>query len=158
MEATRARYEARFGKERADRITQTYRNLLIFPNLIIIDSTAITVRTFYPRSPDFLDITAWNIAPVDESASDRALRLDNFLTFFGPGGFATPDDVEMLESCQRGFAAQGHGWSDISRGMKSDPRPGDEFQIRTFWRRWNELMASPSPVSPSPEIRLRDEA
>jgi hypothetical protein len=30
----------------------------------------------------------------DESAEDSALRLDSFLTFLGPGGFATPDDVE----------------------------------------------------------------
>ena len=55
-----------------------------------------------------------------ESAEDSALRLDNFLTFLGPGGFATPDDVEMLESCQRGFANREVGWSDISRGMKRE--------------------------------------
>jgi hypothetical protein len=53
-------------------------------------------------------------------AEDSALRLDCLLTFLGPGGFATPDDVEMLESCQRGFVNREVEWSDLLRGMKSE--------------------------------------
>jgi hypothetical protein len=88
-----------------------------------------------------MEINAWALAPIDESAEDSALRLDNFLTFLGPGGFATPDDVEMLESCQRGFANREVEWSDNSRGMKSEhPLVTDELHIRAFWRRWNQLM------------------
>ncbi|MCU1464056.1 MAG: p-cumate dioxygenase, partial [Acidimicrobiales bacterium] len=74
-------------------------------------------------------------------------RLDNFLTFLGPGGFATPDDVEALESCQQGFAATEVEWSDISRGMNlEEPRPLDELQMRTWWRRWRELMTGRVPA------------
>jgi p-cumate 2,3-dioxygenase subunit alpha len=139
--AIQRKFEERFGVERAFKITQTNRNLLIFPNLIINDIMAITVRTFFPRTPDYMDITAWALAPVDEPPEHRALRLDNFLTFLGPGGFATPDDVEMLESCQRGFANREVGWSDMSRGMKREqPLQNDELQMRAFWRRWHELM------------------
>ena len=29
-------------------------------------------------------------------------------------GFATPDDIEALESCQIGFAAGGQEWNDVS--------------------------------------------
>jgi hypothetical protein len=91
-----------------------------------------------------MEVNAWALAPIDESAEDSALRLDNFLTFLGPGGFATPDDVEMLESCQRGFMNREAQWSDISRGMKRDhPSIIDEMQMRTFWRRWNVLMTEP---------------
>ena len=54
---------------------------LIFPNLIINDIMAITVRTFFPVAPDYIEINAWALAPIDESAENRALRLDNFLTF-----------------------------------------------------------------------------
>ena len=105
---------------------------------------AITVRTFYPVSPDYMEVNAWSLAPIDESAEDSALRLDNFLTFLGPGGFATPDDVEMLETCQRGFANREVVWSDISRGMKREhPAITDELQMRAFWRRWNHLMTEP---------------
>jgi hypothetical protein len=122
-------------------MTQTNRNLLIFPNLIINDIMAITVRTFFPRTPDYMDITAWALAPIDERPEHRAMRLDNFLTFLGPGGFATPDDVEMLEACQMGFANREVEWSDISRGMKREhPLPNDELQMRAFWRQWHELI------------------
>ena len=91
-----------------------------------------------------MEVNAWALAPIDESAEDSALRLDNFLTFLGPGGFATPDDVEMLETCQRGFANREVAWSDISRGMKRErPALTDELQMRAFWRRWNHLMTAP---------------
>jgi p-cumate 2,3-dioxygenase alpha subunit len=84
-------------------------------------------------------VEAWALAPAEEAEGSPALqrRLDSFLTFLGPGGFASPDDVEALESCQQGFAAQPRvEWSDISRGMTRVPQPADELQIRTFWRAW----------------------
>jgi p-cumate 2,3-dioxygenase subunit alpha len=138
------RLEERFGPERAFRIAQTGRNLLIFPNLIINDIMAITVRAFFPVSPDYMEVNAWNLAPKEEDVQDSELRLDNFLSFLGPGGFATPDDVEMLEACQRGFANREVEWSDISRGMlREHPSISDELQIRTFWRRWHELLTAP---------------
>ncbi len=144
FEALRRRFEDRFGKERAWRICETSRNLGVFPNLVINDIMAITIRTFHPVTPDYMEVNAWALAPADESAEDSALRLDNFLTFLGPGGFATPDDVEMLESCQMGFRNREVEWSDISRGMKREhPTITDELQMRAFWRRWNQLMTEP---------------
>ena len=68
-------------------------------------------------------------------------RLDSFLSFLGPGGLATPDDTEALESCQQGFRSGGVEWSDLSRGFHRDPRGNDELQIRSFWRRWQSLIA-----------------
>src|SRR5262245_23160251 len=141
LAAIQKRLEQRFGAEWAYRVAQTSRNLQIFPNLIINDIMAVTVRTFFPVSPDYMEISAWALAPKEESSENRALRLDNFLTFLGPGGFATPDDVDMLESCQKGFINREVGWSDISRGMKrAQPVTTDELQMRTFWRRWYELI------------------
>jgi hypothetical protein len=76
----------------------------------------------------------------------RARRLENFITFQGPGGFATPDDLEVLEACQAGFRAVGGvPWSDMSRGMSLDNSgqpctTSDEGQLRAFWRRWQALM------------------
>jgi p-cumate 2,3-dioxygenase subunit alpha len=91
-----------------------------------------------------MEVNAWALAPIDESAEDSALRLDNFLTFLGPAGFATPDDIEMLESCQRGFVNREVEWSDLSRGIKSEqPLATDDLQLRTFWRRWNQLITEP---------------
>src|SRR5919112_880863 len=81
------------------------------------------------------------------AARSRARRLDAFLTFYGPGGFATPDDVEALELVQQGLANWHEDrWSEMSRGMgkESEQLNSDEHHLRIFWRRWNELMGVPA--------------
>jgi benzoate/toluate 1,2-dioxygenase alpha subunit len=117
------------------------RNHLIFPNLFIIDLVmGCTIRTFYPDAPDYMEVTAWQLVPNGEDESLRRMRMSNFLTFWGPAGLATPDDVEALERCQKGFAGwKAAPWSDISRGMNGNP-VNSEAQMRVFWRRWNELV------------------
>jgi p-cumate 2,3-dioxygenase alpha subunit len=133
--------EQRLGKERAHRTADFDRNVFIFPNLILI-STWRTVRTFYPVAPDYMEVEAWALMPKGESQGLRQKRLENFISFLGPAGFGTPDDVSALEGCQKGFAAHREArWSDISRGMARDkPVATDELQIRAFWRRWHALM------------------
>ncbi len=122
------------------RIMDGIGNMLIFPNLVFVDNFK-TIRTFFPPSLDYVEITAWGLMPKEDSPELRQKRIDNFLSFLGPGGFATPDDVEALENCQRGFANREVEWSDISRGMKrQQPSVTDELQMQTFWRRWNELI------------------
>ena len=119
------------------------RNLVIFPNLVIIDLVmGVVIRKIDPQSPDYMEVTSWELVPPEDGPDLMKQRLDNFLTFWGPGGLATPDDVEALEACQRGFAGVKElPWSDISRGMHKDtPASSDEFQMRTWWRQWNELI------------------
>ena len=143
MEAIYSRLVARLGEDRARRISTHNRNLLIFPNLVINDIMAITIRTFYPEAPGQMIVNGWALAPREESDWARKYRLFNFLEFLGPGGFATPDDVEALQSCQLGFAnAASADWSDISKGMGNpEPSYDDELQMRVFWTRWNALVA-----------------
>ena len=134
----------RLGSARAARVADTNRNLCIFPNLVINDGSSVTVRHFYPIAPDRMHVTAWALGPVEETEAQRARRLHAFLTFYGPGGFATPDDVAALEAAQLGFAAWREvPWSDLSRGMAkaSDAQLAtDEGHLRVFWRKWRELM------------------
>ena len=132
---------ARHGRNKALRMCEKSRNLLIFPNLIINDIMAVTIRVFQPTGPASMDVTAWELAPAGEAGIRLRRRLDSFLTFLGPGGFATPDDVEVLESCQHGFRSGGVEWSDVSRGLHREPRGNDELQMRCFWRRWQSLIA-----------------
>ena len=148
MALVRRRLVEKYGEERAYRMADTSRNLLIYPNLIINDVVAITIRYFEPLAPDDMDVTAWHIVPREESDTVLASRLDSYLTFLGPGGFATPDDVEALESCQAGFRASELEWSDISRGMLT-PTPGtsDELQMRGFWRQWHANMQGMSKTN-----------
>ncbi len=137
----RRRLVEKYGEERAYLMADTSRNLLIYPNLVINDFVAITIRYFEPLAPDHMEVTAWHLVPEGESEAMRAKRLDSFLTFLGPSGFATPDDVEALESCQAGYRATEAEWSDLSRGMlKREPGTSDELQMRGFWRQWHAHM------------------
>ena len=143
--AIRAELESRLGSDRARRVAETNRNLVIFPNLVINDGSSVTVRAFWPVAADHMRVTAWALGPVEESESARARRLDSFLTFYGPGGFATPDDVEALETVQAGLATWREvPWSEMSRGMNKagEQLNTDELHLRTFWRRWNAMMAA----------------
>jgi p-cumate 2,3-dioxygenase alpha subunit len=145
IEAGRARLVAAFGKERGLRMAELSRNMIIFPNLVINDIMAITVRTFYPLAADRMAVSAWALGVKGEDARLRALRLFNFLEFLGPGGLATPDDVEALESCQRGYRNQREAaWNDISKGMPRGAlaRTDDEEQMRCFWREWDRRIAA----------------
>jgi p-cumate 2,3-dioxygenase alpha subunit len=139
----RAELEARLGPERAAKVANGNRNLIIFPNLVINDIMALTVRIFYPHAPNYQTVTSWALAPKGEARDFRKRRLDNFLEFLGPGGFATPDDVEALESCQKSYAnAPGAKWNDISRGALNEVCAADqEEQMRCFWREWDRRMA-----------------
>jgi len=143
IEKIREELTNRLGSERSQRVAETNRNLVIFPNLVLNDGSAVTIRTFHPVRPDLMNVTAWALGPIEESEVARAVRLDSFLTFYDPGGFATPDDVEALESVQKGMATfKEVPWSVMSRGMSKDGEQlnTDELHLRAFWIRWKELM------------------
>jgi p-cumate 2,3-dioxygenase subunit alpha len=142
IEQIKGRLVERFGVEKGLRMAESSRNMIIFPNLILLDGMSITVRTFFPVAPDYTEVAAWALAPKDENKEFRARRLNSFLEFFGPGGLATPDDNEALELCQEGFKNFVEApWNDISKGMnKEAPAASDEHQMRVFWMRWNELI------------------
>ncbi|HEY1973493.1 MAG TPA: aromatic ring-hydroxylating dioxygenase subunit alpha [Pseudonocardia sp.] len=142
------------GEEYTARMYNLSRNTIVFPNLAVIDlNFGIQIRTMYPTAPDHTEITGWQLIAPEIAEELKAYRIDNALSFWGPGGLATPDDVAALEQCQRGFVTRSEvGWSDISKGMsKATPGVFDENQMRTFWRRWNHLMtgAESEPEGPS---------
>ena len=143
IEKIRAELVARLGEERARRVADTNRNLVIFPNLVVNDGSSVTIRTFHPTAPDRMEVTAWALGPRGESALARSIRLDSFLTFYGPGGFATPDDVEALESVQQGMGAWREvPWSVMTRGMEKEGEQlnTDELHLREFWIHWDRYL------------------
>jgi len=147
IDAIRARLEANHGTERMKYITETQKNLIIFPNLVINDIQAITVRSIEPESHNFMRVTGWALGPKEESARLRAIRLDNFVSFLGPAGFGSPDDIEMLEICQKGVESSPIEWTELSKGMSSDENvltrtggPDDEVQFQAFWAQWDRVM------------------
>ena len=44
-----------------------------------------------------MEIDAWANLPRGESPELRQRRFENFISFVGPAGFGTPDDVYALE-------------------------------------------------------------
>ena len=143
IERLRAELVSRLGEARARRVADTNRNLVIFPNLVVNDGSSVTIRTFHPTAPDRMEVTAWALGPRGESARARAIRLDSFLTFYGPGGFATPDDVEALESVQKGMSTWREvPWSVMTRGMEKQGEQlnTDELHLREFWIHWDRYM------------------
>lgn len=158
MEKIEQRLTEKYGAERAERISKKNRNLFIFPNLVVNDIMALTLRTYYPVAPDYMTINAWALGPDEESAWARKYRLYNFLEFLGPGGFATPDDAEALEHCQRGFKNSKEAqWNDISKGMgKAVTATNDEAQMRGFWIQWNKRLfpSSEAAAVPHPADRI----
>lgn len=138
----------RLGPERGNIVVNGDRNVVIFPNLVINDIMAVTIRTYYPTDAGHMKINSWALAPIGESATSRDRRMRSFVEFLGPAGFATPDDVEMLESAQKAYGAFPDMWNDCSRGMQMEkPTKTEELQLRTFWRRWRQLMNGSSDKS-----------
>ena len=143
IERIRAELVARLGEARAKRVADTNRNLLVFPNLFLLDGSSVSLRTFEPLAPERMRVRAWALGPVEETPAARKIRLDSFLTFSGPGGLATPDDVEALESVQRGLATWREvAWSPITRGMAKEGEQlnTDERHLRAFWIEWDKRM------------------
>jgi p-cumate 2,3-dioxygenase subunit alpha len=159
MQETYRKLEARLERPRAHRIANLNRNIVIFPNLCLIDGTGIVIRTMHPEAPDRMLVNTWAIAPKEESEWLRAIRLRNFLEFLGPGGLATPDDNEALERCQKGYRnIKEAPWTDMSKGAldASELPMDDELQLRAFWLEWaKHIDRYPVPPEPPPPLPSR---
>jgi len=131
----------RYGEARGHSMTDFSRFLIVFPNLAFHDTqSGFKFRQWWPVGPDMMEVNQWELVPRREPAGLAGLRLDGSVTFQGPGGFGTPDDIEALESCQIGYRAPELEWSDVSRGMRRDARSDDELTARGFWRHWHAMI------------------
>jgi p-cumate 2,3-dioxygenase subunit alpha len=137
----RGEHAQRLGEPYTHQMLNTTRNVNVFPNLVVIDiQFGIQIRTMWPVAPGHTEIIGWQLSPSDVTPSVHGYRMSNAITFWGPAGLATPDDIEALEQCQRGFSAVREvEYSDLSRGMGQAETPGGgELPQRAFWRAWNE--------------------
>lgn len=94
------------------------RNLTVFPNMQIADSTSLNIRTFRPLAVDKTEMRYYCLAPIGEDPEVRAWRLRQFEDFFNVSGFATPDDTTCYEDIQIGLHARQIEWiQGYARGM-----------------------------------------
>lgn len=147
----RAEMVERLGAERASQVADASRILFVFPNLLLFDLEALSIRQLEPVSAGVTEVRAWQYVPNGEPDETRQIRLRTMASFIGPGGLATPDDMEAYEAVQRGIeATKGdtrgfNDWSDMSRGMISEVRGEqgrsiDEGAMRSFWRAWSHVV------------------
>jgi benzoate/toluate 1,2-dioxygenase alpha subunit len=114
----RGELAAEFGETRARWMTTHLRNLLLYPNVFLMDQMSTQIRSFRPLSVDRTEITTVCIAPKGESAESRRVRIRQYEDFFNASGMATPDDLAAFNSSQNGFNGRLARWNDLSRGAK----------------------------------------
>ena len=114
------------------------RNMLIYPNLIINDIMAVTMRTFMPTMAASMTITAWEVPPRDELLRGAAAAAGQLPRLPRPQRVRHPGDIEAWNPASKRFASGGVEWNAISHGMGRYPQATDEEQMRAFWRRWRD--------------------
>jgi p-cumate 2,3-dioxygenase alpha subunit len=149
IEAKKAELLAKWGAERGTRMATRTRNLVIFPNTILNDVLALSIRSSFPESPTTSRSNIWHLAPVGEHPLVRKVRFENQLTFVGPGGFAHPDDYEIFDRRAIADSFSLPFLHDYSKGMEpgtnDDLRTGkgdhaDEAQQRAWWTQWDRVL------------------
>ena len=158
---TKERLEKELSPEQVRWILERGRNLVVFPNVSIMDNPSTQIRVLRPLSPDRLEVTVYCIAPVGESQGARAARLRKFEDFYLTAGMATSDDAAALESTHEGSQGPAGRWNDFSRGRGTMVEGADEdakalgftpvssnadWEHETlfygFYREWRRLMSA----------------
>lgn len=124
-------------------------NLWIFPNL---GCTADHIRIVTPLGPEVTQVELVHVVPKEATADERLRRIRRHEDFYGPGGFAMPDDLEVpLRRVTAGIHADRMSRRiDLSRGIDREQvdekgrhsgHLTDEVPARGFYRCWRRLMS-----------------
>ena len=141
----RATWESQYGVERTKRLLDYSRNVFLYPNTLISEQFPM-IRTHFPLSADVTESTAWSLVPAEEDLKLREGRIRQFLSFLGPGGFGTPDDIEIMEQSQKNcHAMPDDAYLNVSRGMlREKAQPDDELSNRLILREWRRQLSARS--------------
>ena len=143
--------EKRYGPERARQLVTTIAPLVyVFPNLMYLMTH---IRRVQPVSVDetYVYYQPMFLEGVPSEINETRLRFHEF--GFGPAGFISPDDVEIMERNQIGIQAQGNDVSFIGRGIHREKVMADggtagftmdENHLRGMWTHYAKLMRDPS--------------
>jgi len=120
--------EARVGGAKAEWMLKRQRNLLVYPNVQLMEQASSQIRVFRPISYNRTEVKIYCIAPRNETQSMRERRLRQYEDFFNATGMATPDDLMEFEQCQRGYEGREVKWQQgYDRGMADMIDGGDEL-------------------------------
>jgi salicylate 5-hydroxylase large subunit len=115
----------------------------VFPNVIFQQQVnSLSTRQIIPNGPRSFDFiwTHFGFADDDEAMVERRLRQANL---FGPAGFVSADDGEVIEFSQDGFE-QNADIATLCELGGTDVGPAShavtETLIRSMYRYWREVM------------------
>jgi len=116
----------------------------LFPSVILQQQVnSVSTRQILPAGPGVFDFvwTHFAFADDDDAMVQRRLRQANL---FGPAGFVSADDGEVIELSQRAFATSPGGHTTVELGGR-DVGDADhmitETLIRGMYRYWQKVMA-----------------
>ena len=128
-----------------ERLTPSVTMITLFPSLIIQQQVnSLSTRHIVPRGVGEFDFvwTHFGFADDTQEMTRRRLRQANL---FGPAGFVSADDGEVIEFSQDGFRQWGEGGSTLCELGGTDTGPAahmvTETLIRSMYGYWKKVMA-----------------
>ena len=125
-------------------ITPTVTMITLFPSLIIQQQVnSLSTRHIVPRGPGEFDFvwTHFGFADDTPEMTQRRLRQANL---FGPAGFVSADDGEVIELSQSGFAQAGEAGATLCElggtGTEMTEHMVTETLIRSMYAYWKKVM------------------
>ena len=122
---------------------ETVGMITVFPSVILQQQVnSLTTRQIVPTGPDGFDFhwTHWCYA---DDPPEMRLRRTRQANLFGPAGFVSADDGEIIEMSQQGFLAAPDEAALVIMGGR-EIAPTDhmvtETAIRGMYRYWREVM------------------
>jgi salicylate 5-hydroxylase large subunit len=126
-------------------ITPTVTMITLFPSLIIQQQVnSLSTRHIVPRGEGEFDFvwTHFGFADDTPEMARRRLRQANL---FGPAGFVSADDGEVIELSQGGFRQGGEGGETLCElggtGTEATEHMVTETLIRSMYAYWRRVMA-----------------
>jgi salicylate 5-hydroxylase large subunit len=126
-------------------ITPTVTMITLFPSLIIQQQVnSLSTRHIVPRGEGEFDFvwTHFGFEGDSPEMTQRRLRQANL---FGPAGFVSADDGEVIELSQDGFRQRGEDGSTLvelgGTGTEGTEHMVTETLIRSMYAYWRKVMA-----------------
>ena len=115
----------------------------IFPSVILQQQVnSLSTRQIIPVGPVMFDFV-WTHFGFEDDAPEMTERRLRQANLFGPAGFVSADDGEVIELSQRGFE-QDQGFASLCElggtGVENTDHMVTETLIRGMYRYWREVM------------------
>jgi salicylate 5-hydroxylase large subunit len=118
--------------------------LTLFPNLIVQQqSNSMSTRQIIPRGTGAFDFV-WTHFGFEEDDADMDLRRLRQANMFGPAGYVSADDGEVLEFCQESYDQDDGSRSTLAeqggRDWKESNHTITENVLRGMYAYWRKIM------------------